>query len=502
MNNPDIFLIFGDNLFPSEYFDKFKHLPFLMIEGPDLQVHFNYHKIRLAFLQSASRHKFYELKESGFNVSRINLSDMAIELGFCDRLKKYIIDHHVKVIHSYGKEDKFFHEKLVKLFLELGIEYKTYKSPLFINTHEQFSDYLDQYKKPFMKTFYELSRKKFNVLVDKNLAPLGGKWSFDEDNREKISSKVVVPSIQKPKVDKITLEVILEINNLYSNHPGELNNDGSNFYLPVTRQEALLWLEEFFINRFNLFGKYEDAISIGHDFNFHSVLSPLINVGLLTPQEVINKALLYAKENKVPLNSLEGFIRQILGWREFIRGIHYKFSNIQNEKNFFNHERKLTQSWYSGETGIDPLDFAIKKVQRLGYLHHIERLMIVSNIMLLCEIHPHEVHRWFNEMFVDSMDWVMGPNVFGMGQFSDGGIFATKPYFSGSNYILKMSDFKKGDWSVEMDSLFWSFIYKNRDFFKNNYRLSMMVRTVEKMDEQKLIGHLDLGELVRRRITE
>jgi len=502
MNNPEIFLIFGDNLFPIDYFQKFIHLPFLMIEGPDLQTHFNYHKMRLVFLQSASRHKFYELTENGFNISRINLLDSALELSFCDRLKKFILDHQVKVIHSYGKEDKFFHEKLIKLFFELGIEYKTYKSPLFINSHEQFNDYLSHYKKPFMKTFYELSRKKFNVLVDKNLAPVGGKWSFDEDNRDKITTKVIVPNILKSKVDKITLDVIQEINKLYSNHPGQLNNDGSNFYFPVTRADSLIWLEQFFINRFALFGKYEDAISIGHDFNFHSVLSPLINVGLLTPEEVINKALIYAKDNQVPLNSLEGFIRQILGWREFIRGIHYKFSNIQGEKNFFNHQRRLTPAWYSGETGIDPLDFVIKKVQRLGYLHHIERLMIVSNLMLLCEIHPHEVHRWFNEMFVDSMDWVMGPNVYGMGQFSDGGIFATKPYFSGSNYILKMSDFKKGDWSIEMDSLFWSFIYKNKEFFKSNHRLSMMVRSLEKMDGQKLNSHLDLGELVRSRITE
>ena len=498
---PEVFLVFGDNLFPLKYFEKFKHMQFLMIEGPDLQVHFKYHKIRLAFLQSASRHKFIELKDEGFNVSRINLQDYPIALTYCERLKKYCRENEVKVVHSYGKEDKFFLDEIIKSLSDISVEFKVYQTPLFLNSHEEFREYLDDHKKPFMKTFYELSRKKFNVLVDKNKNPIGGKWSFDEDNRKKLDKKLSIPSIKPPKTDHITLEVIKEVNILYKDHPGELKEDGGNFIYPVTRQDALTWLDLFFMERFSLFGEFEDAISIKNDFNFHSVLSPLINVGLLTPDEVINKSLVFAKNNSVPLNSLEGFIRQILGWREFVRGIYVNFSTIQNERNFFNHHRKLTTSWYDGDTGIEPLDYAIRKVNRLGYLHHIERLMIVSNLMLLCEIHPHEVHRWFNEMFVDSMDWVMGPNVYGMGQFSDGGIFATKPYFSGSNYILKMSDFKKGDWVMEMDSLFWSFIYKNKEFFKTNYRLSMMVKTLEKMDNHKVQLYLDLGELVRKRIT-
>ena len=502
MKTQEIFLIFGDNLFPVKYFEKYKHLQFLMIEGPDLQTHFKYHKMRLAFLQSASRHKFAELVEEGFDIRRIHLRDTSLEFSFCERLKKFCIDNKVKIVHSYGKEDKFLHQGVVDTFKELSIEYKTYPSPLFLNGREQFTEYLKFHKKPFLKTFYELSRKRFNVLVDKDSKPIGGKWSFDEDNRQKLGKDTKLPNFKFPKVDEISRDVIKEINLLYSDHPGELKPDGSNFIYPVTRQDALDWLDSFFSERFFHFGEFEDALTTKHDFNFHSVLSPLLNVGLVTPDEVINKALVFAKENKVPLNSLEGFIRQILGWREFVRGIHYNFSNIQNERNFFNHKRSLTSAWYSGQTGIDPLDFAIKKVLRTGYLHHIERLMIISNIMLMCEIHPHEVHRWFNEMLVDSMDWVMGPNVYGMGQFSDGGIFATKPYFSGSNYILKMSDFKKGDWSIEMDSLFWSFIYKNSDFFRSNYRLSMMVKTVEKMDPLKLDAHLNLAELVKQRLTE
>jgi deoxyribodipyrimidine photolyase-related protein len=183
-----------------------------------------------------------------------------------------------------------------------------------------------------------------------------------------------------------------------------------------------------------------------------------------------------------------------MGWREFVNGIYQNFSDKEETTNFFNHHGKLTKDWYEGTTGIAPVDDAIHKANDYGYCHHIERLMILSNIMLLAEVHPHEVHRWFMEMFVDSADWVMGPNVYGMGQFSDGGIFATKPYISGSNYVLKMSDYKKGDWSDIWDGLFWRFIGKHKTFFQKQPRLNFMVITLEKMDPEKRMYLLGRAE--------
>jgi deoxyribodipyrimidine photolyase-related protein len=208
-------------------------------------------------------------------------------------------------------------------------------------------------------------------------------------------------------------------------------------------------------------------------------------LGLLNPDEVVQQALVIAKKLKTPIHSLEGFIRQIIGWREFLYGIDSIYGEKQKEMNFFNHQGQLAKSWYEGTTGIPPLDDAIKKVQKMAYLHHIERLMIVSNLMLLAEVHPQEVYRWFMEMHLDSYEWVMGPNVYGMGQMSDGGIFATKPYISGSNYILKMSDYSKGDWCEIWDGLYWSFIEKHKAFFLKNPRLSMMVKLLEKMPEAR-----------------
>ena len=239
-------------------------------------------------------------------------------------------------------------------------------------------------------------------------------------------------------------------------------------------------MNNFFETRFAQFGPYQDAISVNNCFNFHSVISPLLNIGLLTPGELISGAL--ERKNTVPFQSLEGFIRQIIGWREFVRGI---YNTVELKKNFFGHLNKMNNSWYEGSTGLGPLDVVIRRVISNAYVHHIERLMILSNLMLLCEIYPGDVNRWFMEMFVDSAEWVMVPNVYGMGQFADGGSFATKPYISGSNYILKMSDFRKGTWCDLWDGLYWRFIDRNRQYFSTNRRMSIMIRMLEKMDSKR-----------------
>jgi deoxyribodipyrimidine photolyase-related protein len=183
----------------------------------------------------------------------------------------------------------------------------------------------------------------------------------------------------------------------------------------------------------------------------------------------------------IPLQSLEGFVRQVIGWREFVRGIYRTYSDEQDRTNFWSHKRGLTKAWYDGTTGIPPLDDTIQSVQTLGWAHHIPRLMVLGNLMTLCEIRPNEAHRWFMEMFVDSSEWVMGPNVYGMGLFSDGGIFATKPYICGSNYLLKMSDYGKGPWCDIVDGLYWRFIEKHRTFFTQNPRLALMPRALDRL---------------------
>ena len=199
----------------------------------------------------------------------------------------------------------------------------------------------------------------------------------------------------------------------------------------------------------------------------------------------MNRTIKISEKFDVPINSLEGFIRQIIGWREFIRGIYQEKGDFQFNQNYWNHKRKLTDAWYEGETGLIPLDDAIKTTLKDGYIHHIPRLMVISNIMNLCEIDPKEIYRWFMEMYIDSSDWVMVPNVFGMATYADGGLMSTKPYTCGSNYILKMSNYKKDEWCDILDGLYWRFTEKNRTFYESNPRLSLLTRSLDKMDKER-----------------
>ncbi len=222
------------------------------------------------------------------------------------------------------------------------------------------------------------------------------------------------------------------------------------------------------------------------NFLFHSVLTPMLNIGLLTPLQILEQAILHFErvqdsEDEVSLASAEGFIRQIMGWREYIRGVYQTMGRMQRIQNAWDHQRPLPSAFYDGTTGIDPVDQVIRRVLQYGYCHHIERLMILGNFMFLCQIQPHAVYQWFMELFVDAYDWVMVPNVYGMSQNADGGKITTKPYMSGSSYVLRMSNFKRGAWCEIWDALYWRFIDLHRERFLKNPRLSMMVRQLDKM---------------------
>jgi len=228
----------------------------------------------------------------------------------------------------------------------------------------------------------------------------------------------------------------------------------------------------------------------------------MLNIGLITPREVIDKTLGYAEENPVPLNALEGFIRQIIGWREFMLAIYALEDNRERSTNFWQHTRKLPPSFYNGTTGIKPVGTVIHHLLNYSYCHHIERLMILGNFMLLCEIDPDEIYRWFMEMFIDAYDWVMVPNVYGMSQYADGGLITTKPYISSSRYIQKMSDFPKGKWCEIWDSLYWRFIHKHQDFFANNPRMKVMTFQLKRMGKAKSNGYLRQAERFLHSLSE
>ncbi len=392
----------------------------------------------------------------------------------------------ITAIHYTDTTDNWLEKRIKETATVNNIELTRYPSPNFLNTLEEVDDFFSGKKKYFQTDFYTWQRKKRNILLEENGQPVGGKWTFDTENRLKFPKNEIVPSIQLPEEDSFVSEAKNYTAHNFSSNYGETEK----FIYPTNHKAAEKWLDDFLKNRFGKFGIYEDAMVKDESILYHSVLSPLLNIGLLNPQQIIDKAMQAAIDSNTPLNSLEGFIRQITGWREFIRIVYEREGCKQRTKNYWGFTRKIPARFWSGNTGIHPVDTVIKKLLRTGYSHHIERLMVMGNFMLLCEFYPDEVYRWFMEMYVDSYDWVMVPNVYGMTQFADGGLMTTKPYISGSNYLMKMGDWNKGAWQEIWDGLFWRFMHVHRDFFSTNPRLGMLIKTFDKMSSEKKAGHL------------
>ena len=490
----DLSIILGNQLCKPNLIKEITNHPIFMCESDDLCTHFKYHKLKIIFFLTAMREYADELKSENISCHYHKLKENENQL-YLDVLEQFCTKNKVQRLHMLEVEDHFFDNSIIDFCENHSIKRIVHKSPLFLTTQEEFKEYLDSSKKPFMKTFYEQQRKKLDVLME-NGKPKGGQWSFDEENRKKTPKKIEFPNIPTGTQSTHLENVKSLVKTKFNNHIGEMKN----IWFPTKRSEVLNWCDNFITVRFNKFGDYEDAIDPRSDFLFHSVLSPFINAGLITPTELLEK--IKKVENKIPINSYEGFVRQVIGWREFMRGIYHNYDDIQQEKNFFNHNRKLTKHWYEGTTGIAPLDDAIKQVMNLGYTHHINRLMVIGNVMLLAQIHPQEVYKWFMECFIDSSDWVMGPNVFGMSQFSDGGIFATKPYFSGSNYIRKMSHYPKAEWCPTMDALYWRFIADHQEFFSQNYRMKFMVSKINSFTEEKISEIFKLSDSFIKKVTK
>ena len=431
--------------------------------------------------------KYYDYCLKYFDeVEYINSSDKNSDITvLLDKLSK----SNVKKINYIDPCDNWLEKRINNID---SIKLNRIESLQFLNTETENQIFFNPSKKKYFQTsFYKLQRKKLNILMDGN-DPKGDKWTYDDENRKKYPKSKTPPTITYPKENKEFYEEgINYVNTHFRENYGVLN--GAISY-PTDFTSAKNWFNDFLNERFAEFGDYEDAIVEKEAILNHSLLSPLINSGLLTPKYVIDELNKYGIKKNIPINSFEGIVRQIIGWREFIRGIYVAKGSIERTRNYWNFDKKMPKAFYNAKTGIKPIDDCINKVNDNAYLHHIERLMVIGNFMFLCEIRPDDVYKWFMEFFIDSYDWVMVPNVYGMSQFADGGLMSTKPYISSSNYIMKMSDYKKGDWQKIWDGLYWRFIYKNQSFFQSNPRLSMMVRTLNKMDKQKLESHLKISE--------
>lgn len=479
-------------IFPHQLFKNHpalqKNRPVYLAEEWLFFKQYPFHKQKLVLHRASMQ--FYEnwLTQNEYSVTYI---ETGVKENDCRQLVAGLAKQKITDVHMADPVDNWLRKRIQKACRENKITLHIYDSPNFLNTPESVADYFKKKNHYFQTDFYTWQRKKRNILLETNGKPVGGKWTFDADNRQRFPKKEKAPAITLPVENSYVTEAKQYVAKHFPKNYGTL--DGPSLFV-ITFADAENWLDDFLQNRFAAFGIYEDAILAKEAVLHHSVLSPMLNIGLLQPQQIIDKAILAADKYNIPLNSLEGFIRQLMGWREFIRIVYERDGGKQRSTNYWNFNRKIPQSFWTGDTGIPPIDITIQKILQTGYCHHIERLMVLGNFMLLCEFDPHEVYRWFMEMFIDAYDWVMVPNVYGMTQFADGGLMTTKPYISGSNYLMKMSDYEKGDWQAVWDGLFWRFMHVHRDFFLQNPRLGMLVKTFDKMSSEKQELHINHAE--------
>ena len=446
---------------------------------------YRFHQQKLLLHRATMRMYGDHLIERGYELRYVPATDDECDV---QRLLPIIAGAGIRELHYVDVVDDWLQQRIVAGAKVQGMGLTEYPSPNFLETPADIADFFDKRKSYKQTDFYIDRRKHHQILLDPAGKPIGGQWTYDVDNRLKFPKDRSIPTLDLPGLNEYVREAQIYVSKHFGNNYGSVAQPFAAGFYPTTYAEADAWLADFLTVRFADFGAYEDAIVQEETILHHSVLSPLLNIGLLSPQQIIDAAL--ERVDEVPLNSLEGFIRQIMGWREFIRITYVRRGASQRTTNYWGFTKQIPESFWNGTTGILPLDTTIKKTLESGYCHHIERLMIAGNFMLLCEFDPDEVYRWFMEMFVDAYDWVMVPNVYAMSQFADGGGMCTKPYISGSNYLMKMSNFKKGDWQPTWDGLFWRFMHVHRDFFLSNPRLGMLVKTFDKMLPEKQQQHL------------
>ena len=462
----------------------------LMCEIWNEATYVKHHKKKIAFLFSAMRHFAEELKASGYRVEYTKLNDKD-NTGFFKTevertLKKYKFD---RIVVTHPGEYRVLQD-IESWEAGFRIPVKIKSDNRFLCTTEEFSTWAKDRKQLRLEYFYREIRKKNSILMDGS-DPVGGQWNYDSENRQPPKSGLEIPEPYSNDTDDITREVMDLVAERFSDHFGDLEP----FYFAVTRDQALQALYLFIEHRLENFGTFQDAMIEGEPWMYHSHIGFYLNCGLLLPMECVRAAEEAYNQDKVPLNSVEGFIRQIIGWREYVRGVYWlKMPDYANE-NFFGAKRNLPEFYWTAETKMNCLQQCISETKKNAYAHHIQRLMILGNFALISGFDPVQVNEWFLIVYADAYEWVELPNVSGMILFADGGFLASKPYAAGANYINKMSNYckncnyqvtkKNGPNACPFNYLYWDFLVRNRDQLQSNHRVSMMYKTYDRMDEDK-----------------
>ena len=452
----------------------------------------------LAFFASM-RNFVHFLEEEGHEVTYLRLDDDRNTQSLTDNLEWLIAEYGIQRFEYQEPDEYRLHRQLETFCTHLSLPTQSYGTEHFLSEKEEFQGFYEGKKQYVMEHFYRYMRKKYDLLMDGE-NPIGEQWNFDGENRKKLPRSHVCPA---PLLFSRSLgEIYTMVEEAGISYIGEV--DPSDFIWPVSREESLRLLSFFLESCLENFGSYQDAMSEENWSIYHARISFSLNTKMLSPLEVVKAAITFWEERKeqISLAQIEGFVRQIIGWREYMRGIYWAHMPEYAKKNYFEHHRKLPDFFWTGETHMNCLKQAIRQSLQYSYAHHIQRLMVTGNFALLAGIAPDEVDRWYLGIYIDAIEWVEITNTRGMSQYADGGIVGTKPYVSSANYIHKMSDYckgcvydrkkKTGEGACPFNSLYWNFYDTHREKLASNPRIGMMYRAWEKM------GTEDKAEIIKQ----
>ena len=461
-----------------------------MCEVLDRVTRVKHHKKKIAFLFSAMRHFAKELREKNYKVDFTKLDDPDNSGSLKKEVARLLKKNNFERIIVTSPSEYYLLSEIQQWQSEFGILIEIRADNRFFCSVEEFSEWAKDRKQLRMENFYREIRRKHKILMQGN-DPVGGRWNFDSENRKPPKKDLDIPPPYIEDIDDIKQEVIELVAKRFGDHFGDLDP----FFFAVTREDALKVLDQFIKQRLPLFGDYQDAMIQGEPWMYHSHISFYLNCGLLLPSECVRAAEQAYALGNAPLNAVEGFIRQIIGWREYVRGVYWLNMPEYISENFFEAERKLPDFYWTANTKMNCLSQCISETKQNAYAHHIQRLMVLGNFALLTGINPRYVNEWFLIVYADAFEWVELPNVSGMVLFADGGHLASKPYAAGGSYINKMSDYckncsykvnkKGGPNACPFNYLYWDFLDRNRDKLKSNHRLGMMYKTFDRMSDEK-----------------
>lgn len=495
----NLVIIFGDQLDnASAVFDDFdKNQDIIRMSEVEEEITYLWtHKLKISFFLSAMRHFRDHLVANDFPVKYHQLSEKSGRdegKSFTEIIEQDIKEMKPEQLVMVQPGDYRVLQQMKSLSRQHQLPLKIKPDNHFYYSIKDFKKHAAKRKSFLLESFYRELRKKYNVLMDKS-KPEGGDWNYDQENRQtfgkKGPDKIKAPRSFSP--DELTREVIEMVEKRFKDHPGTTDH----FDLPVTRQQALSLLRDFIEHRLRNFGAYQDAMWEGEPFLYHSRLSAAMNIKLISPREMVEKIEEAFRNKKLPLNSVEGFIRQVLGWREFMRGIYWNEMPEYLDNNFFEAENEVPPFYWHGQTRMACIHDAMRSVINHGYAHHIQRLMVLGLFAQLYGVHPGKFHDWHMAMYNDAIDWVSLPNAFGMSQFGDGGVVATKPYTASANYINKMGNYCKNchynhrkvteDDACPFNALYWDFLQRNQNKLADNRRMNFQMKNLDKKSDEQL----------------